>query len=140
MSTDDLFELRCEITRDLGALRTLVRDYAAVAGLSDTRLEDLIVAVNEAAADVLEHGGGTGSVLARRDAGGVWVDVLDTAGTLSAEHPSGRPRPLGRRGYGLWLVRRLCDEVLLDHPGGRSRLRLHMRSPAAPDRPEEPTA
>lgn len=97
------------------------------------------MAVNEAAANVLEHGGGTGSVLARRDADGVWVDVLDTADTLTPKHLHGRPNPLGRRGYGLWLIRRLCDEVLLDHPGGRSRLRLHMRSRAAPSRPDEPT-
>ncbi|MFB4274561.1 ATP-binding protein [Nonomuraea sp. MTCD27] len=140
MSTGELLPLHCEITRDLGALRTRVRDYAADAGLSGTRLDDLIVAVNEAAANVLEHGGGAGGVLARRDAEGVWVEVVDTAGTLTAEHLHRRPNPLGRRGYGLWLVRRLCDQVLLDHPGGRSRLRLHMRSRPGPVRPDEPTS
>ena len=31
------------------------------------------------------------------------------------------------------------DQVLFDHPGGRSRLRLHMRSRPGSARPGEPT-
>ncbi|MFB4273401.1 hypothetical protein [Nonomuraea sp. GTA35] len=73
MGTDNLLPpLRCEITRDLGVLRTRVRDHAAVAGLSGTRLDDLVVTVNEAAANVIEHGDGAAGVLARRAADGVW--------------------------------------------------------------------
>ncbi|MFB4273402.1 hypothetical protein [Nonomuraea sp. GTA35] len=66
--------------------------------------------------------------------------MVEAAGTLTAEHLRGRPGPLGRRGWGLWLVRRLCDQVLLDHPGGRSWLRLHMRSRPGPARPDEPAS
>jgi anti-sigma regulatory factor (Ser/Thr protein kinase) len=84
--TDNWLELRRDITRDLGVLRALVRDYAAVAGLSGTRLTDLVMAVNEVSANVLEHGGGTGSIFARCDSDGVWVEITDTAGTLRAEH------------------------------------------------------
>ncbi|MFF4618791.1 hypothetical protein [Nonomuraea jabiensis] len=91
MSTDNLLPpLHCEITRDPGAPRRRVRDYAALAGLCATRL---IVAVNEAATNVIEHGG----VPARRDAEGVWVEVVDTAGTLAAEYLRGGPARSGAR-------------------------------------------
>lgn len=118
--------------------RTVFLGRDARHALSGVRLDDLIVAVNEAAANVLEHGGGAGSVLGHRDTDGVWLQVLDTAGTLTAEHLRGRPGPHSRRGYGLRLAHRLCDPVLLDHPDGRSRLRLYVRYQAAPGRAEDP--
>lgn len=122
--------LRCPITADLGLLRERVRAYAAEAGLSGTRLDDLIIAVNEAADNVLEHGGGGGTLTARADGDGVWVDVMDMVGTLTSAHlyrHGAEPPPPASRGYGLWIIRRLCDEVTVDQIGGRSRLRMHMR-------------
>ncbi|MEU1391013.1 MULTISPECIES: ATP-binding protein [unclassified Nonomuraea] len=128
------FHLRCTITNNLALTRDLVRVYASHAGLSGARLDHLVLAVNEAAANVLEHGGGRGTVTAYTDAAVLTVDVCDTAGRLRAEHLADarltRPSPAARR-LGLWLIHRLCDEVGIDHPQGGSRLRLRMRLPLA---------
>jgi anti-sigma regulatory factor (Ser/Thr protein kinase) len=68
------------------------------------------------------------------DVGGIWLEVFDPAGTLTWERFQQRVEvPLARRGYGLWVISRLCDEVLIDHPAGGSRLlmRLAHRLPAS---------
>lgn len=124
------------ITEDLSLVRRRVHAFAADAGLCGQRLDDLVLAVNEAVGNVLEHGGGTGTVTVRADEQGVWVDVLDTAADLRAGHLRRRvdgPPPLGGRGFGLWLVQHVCDEVDIDHPGGNARLRVLMRHRPATD-------
>ncbi|MEV4178960.1 anti-sigma factor antagonist [Nonomuraea sp. NPDC049709] len=139
--TDDLREerdsltLHCPITADLALLRARLRDFATIAGLSGPRLDDLIIAVNEATGNVLVHGG-AGTLTARADAVGVQVDVIDDAGTLTAGHLDRMPDPATHHGFGLYVIRKLCDEVQLDHPAGRSRLRLSMRYAPATS-PEE---
>ncbi|MFD0663892.1 hypothetical protein [Thermocatellispora tengchongensis] len=45
------------ISDDLGALRAQVRTFAGRAGLSGDRLDDLVLAANEAAVGVLTQGG-----------------------------------------------------------------------------------
>ncbi|GAB3879622.1 hypothetical protein GCM10027612_05730 [Microbispora bryophytorum subsp. camponoti] len=45
------------ITDDLAALRENIQRYALRAGLTGSRLDDLVIAANEAAINVLEHGG-----------------------------------------------------------------------------------
>ncbi|SEL01652.1 ATP-binding protein [Nonomuraea pusilla] len=123
-------ELRCPITWDLGLLRERVSAFAADAGFSGPRLQDLVLAVNEAADNVLEHGGGAGAVVLGADGQGIRVDVLDRAGTLTSAHlyrHASAPPPAAR-GYGLWIIRQLCDEVAVDHPDGVSRLRMYFQA------------
>lgn len=115
------------ITDDLATLRENIQRYAAEAGLAGPRLDDLVIAANEAAINVLEHGGGTGTVAMSHDDGVIFVDVADHVGTLRpgavpGERPSGR----GDRGFGLWLMGELCDAVTIDQAPGRSTIRLSM--------------
>ncbi|MFD0474393.1 ATP-binding protein [Nonomuraea thailandensis] len=49
--------LRYPISTDLGRLRDLVSAYAVAGGLRGERLMDLVLAVNEAVTNVLDHGG-----------------------------------------------------------------------------------
>jgi serine/threonine-protein kinase RsbW len=120
-------ELRCRIDDRLPALRGRVREYAVAAGFAGQRLDDLVIAVNEAVDNVLDHGGGTGMLTVRREPGGVSVEIVDDLGLLTEEHLRRRPDPGGFRGFGLSIISRLCDQVVLDHPGGRSRLSLYIR-------------
>jgi anti-sigma regulatory factor (Ser/Thr protein kinase) len=100
------------ITGDLGTLRSLVRSYAEQAGLSGVRLQDLVLAVNEAAANVLDHAAGEGEIHAWHDDRFVSVEVRDRLGQLIPAHAdAGDPGVSTLRGRGLWLMRRLCDEV-----------------------------
>lgn len=117
-------------------LRAAVAAHAADAGLSQTRAEDLVVAVHELAANVVRHGGGRGRLLAWRhhnelhcrvtDEGGEPPDGARGAGSREGAGVSdpdaddtvivgGQAWPI-KRGHGLWLVRQLADGVRLQ-PG-----------------------
>lgn len=114
-----------EYRAKLGPVRDLVRDFAEHAGLSEDRATDLVIAVNELAANTLAHTAGTGvlriwstgnEVLCEIYDGGWITDPL--AGHLRHEPES--------RGHGLWLVNQVCDLVeLRTGPGGTST-RVHM--------------
>ncbi|NJP91779.1 ATP-binding protein [Nonomuraea sp. FMUSA5-5] len=125
--------LQCPITYDLALIRDLIRVYARHAGLRGARGDYLVVAVNEAVTNVLEHGGSGGTVSAYTGPTGVIVEICDHAGRLRAEHlavvDSLSSPPADTEKLGLWLIHRLCDEVSLDHPDGHSRLRLRMDLP-----------
>ncbi|UBU17705.1 ATP-binding protein [Nonomuraea gerenzanensis] len=130
------FELRCPITADLGLIRDLVRLHGRHCGLPERRLEDLVLAVNEAVTNVLDHGGKTGAVTARATGGDVVVDVLDPAGLLTHDHLA--KADLDRtasHGYGLWVIQHLCDEVVLerDERGSLLSMRVRARRPAGAD-------
>ncbi|WP_187415060.1 ATP-binding protein [Nonomuraea sp. PA05] len=128
------FELRCPITADLGLIRDLVRLHGRHSGLPDRRLEDLVLAVNEAVTNVLDHGGKSGVITARADAGHVVVDVLDFAGLLTQDHLTiGDLDRTASHGYGLWVIQHLCDEVVLERTdqGSLLSLRVRRRRPAA---------
>ncbi|GAA4976348.1 anti-sigma regulatory factor (Ser/Thr protein kinase) [Nonomuraea thailandensis] len=102
---DEHAVLHCLITDDLGRVRDQVRAFASAAGFGGTRLDDVVLVVGEATANVLEHGSGSGSLLARIDPdGGLHIEVLDPAGTLTVErlrhHLTTRPRSPGRADSG----------------------------------------
>ncbi|MFC7722211.1 ATP-binding protein [Nonomuraea recticatena] len=115
------------ITDDLPAQREQVHRHAARAGLRGQRLDDLVLAFSEAASNVLEHAHGRGSVTVWHSLTDVVVEVTDHLGRLSPGH---RPRPPlhARSGYGLWLMGRLCDELVIAQGVGRSSVRLRMRT------------
>ncbi|GGS98717.1 ATP-binding protein [Nonomuraea spiralis] len=125
------FELRCPISADLAFIRDLVRIHGRHGGLAGERLEDLVLAVNEAVTNVLDHGGSAGLVTATRDAIGVCVEILDTAGRLSPDHlDAAGVDPTASHGFGLWVIQQLCDSVALEQTGLGSRLRLRMLTPS----------
>ncbi|WP_203975794.1 ATP-binding protein [Planotetraspora silvatica] len=129
MSTD--WREHWPITADLALLREQLHQHAADAGLTGERIDDLVISVNEAAINVLEHGGGSGSVSAWNDGTHLVVEVADTAGLLTPQDlRHQRPSPGATRGFGLWVMSQLCDEVAVDQESGRSRLQLRMRLPA----------
>ncbi|MCK2215783.1 ATP-binding protein [Actinomadura sp. ATCC 31491] len=122
----DLLELSLTISTDLAAVRAILRDYATAFGMAAKRVELLVLAVNEAVTNVLDHGGAGGRLTARAEGQGILVEVVDDGGTLRAEHLRRQPAANPTSGMGLFVIRTVCDRVDLDHPGGHSRLRLYM--------------
>ncbi|MFN2611133.1 MAG: anti-sigma factor RsbA family regulatory protein [Actinomycetota bacterium] len=97
----------------LVSLRNLVAVQASYSGLSAGRIEDLVLAIHEVAANTLRHGGGKGHVR-------VWTDPLPRAFVCEIQDSGriedplvGRRKPTGGHegGFGLWMVNQVCDLV-----------------------------
>ncbi|GAA3746098.1 anti-sigma regulatory factor (Ser/Thr protein kinase) [Spinactinospora alkalitolerans] len=117
-----------EIVADLPALREEAVGLAAATGLPKERLSDLVVAVNEMAANVLEHGAGKGTVSLWRLADRVVCDVFDEGGDLADPLSGYYPTTaLSVRGYGLWITRQVCDFMEVRGSSEGSLVRLHFK-------------
>ncbi|WP_329427170.1 ATP-binding protein [Streptosporangium sp. NBC_01495] len=115
------------IDEDLSALRERLQYHAGRAGMRGERLDDLLLVTNEAVINVLEHGGGKGTLAIWQDETHLTIDVTDTLGLLTIWHVPGE-RPTGTvRGFGLWLMNQLCDEFAIERTEQGSRVRLRMR-------------
>ncbi|HEV8649620.1 MAG TPA: sensor histidine kinase [Actinomycetes bacterium] len=110
----------------LRALRRFVSGHAASVGLGVARTADLVLAVQEVAANSLRHGGGRGRLRVWRDTGALVCEIGDGGHIeqplVGREHP-----PLDQEGgRGLWLVNQLCDLVQLRSFPTGTIVRLHM--------------
>ncbi|MEU3167160.1 ATP-binding protein [Streptosporangium sp. NPDC006930] len=115
------------IDEDLSGLRERLQYHAVQAGMRGERLDDLLLVTNEAVINILEHGGGKGTLAIWQNETHLTVDVTDTLGLLTTRYVP-RERPTGTvRGFGLWLMNQLCDEFAIDQTEQGSRVRLRMR-------------
>ncbi|MFF3212655.1 anti-sigma factor RsbA family regulatory protein [Streptomyces sp. NPDC002886] len=114
-----------------------VREYADAwargTALSAARRGDLVLAVSEAAANSLSHGGGKGTLRlwATTGPGAEVVAEIHDGGRL-ADPLAGRRRPSlasARGGRGLWMIHQLCDLVEVRALPDGFTLRLHMAAP-----------
>jgi anti-sigma regulatory factor (Ser/Thr protein kinase) len=119
-----------ELTFDAGSLsrlRHLVAGEAARAGLSRSRIQDLVMALSELANNSLDHGGGRGRARIWVQAGSLVCEVRDRGQIAHALADRQRP-PAGLDGArGLWLVNQLCDLLQLRATAQGTVARLHMR-------------
>jgi anti-sigma regulatory factor (Ser/Thr protein kinase) len=95
----------------LALVRGLAEARAAQFGLTESQLDDLVLAVHEIAANSVRHGGGTGRFRLWRDGRSLVAEISDR-GTI--EDPLvGREHPgvSMERGRGLWIANQVCDLV-----------------------------
>ncbi|MFJ7591692.1 anti-sigma factor RsbA family regulatory protein [Streptomyces sp. NPDC097617] len=119
---------------ELGEVRSYAEAWARGSDLSAARRGDLVLAVSEAAANSLAHGGGHGALrlwsTPAAGAGapsGVVAEIRD-AGRLT-DPLAGRRRPAlasVNGGRGLWMIHQLCDLVEVRASDSGLTLRLHM--------------
>jgi anti-sigma regulatory factor (Ser/Thr protein kinase) len=114
------------ISLDLTELRDFTATELHQAGVSDTRLPDLVLAVNEAATNALVHGGGAGELRIWRDGGQVVCEVADHGSFDEPLAGRRRPRSDWRSGRGVWLMNQLCDLVELRPTDTGTAVRLHV--------------
>ncbi|MFC7742820.1 ATP-binding protein [Nocardiopsis composta] len=117
-----------DLASDLALVREDAAALADAAGMPDERRPDLVIAVNELAANVLEHGAGKGTVSLWHEDGRMVCEVHDPSPDLDDRSVGLRPADTSAdRGYGLWITRQVCDffEVLPGPEG--TRVRLHFR-------------
>lgn len=111
---------------DLRAVRNLVGECAARAGLPPDRMLDLVIAANEVAANTLRHTTSGGTVRLWHNEAEILCQIEDS-GWIS-DPLAGRVRPSAdeARGHGLWLVNQVCDLVELRTGEAGTTVRLHM--------------
>jgi anti-anti-sigma factor len=106
-------------------LRASVAAHGSHAGMSQARTDDLVVAVHELAANVVQHGSGRGRLIVWQRRDELRCRITDEGADEEAggRVPRLAPRKRGagakadgspwriQPGHGLWLVRRLADRV-----------------------------
>jgi anti-sigma regulatory factor (Ser/Thr protein kinase) len=101
----------------LAAIRAAVRSRIAALGVGGDAADDIVLAVNEAASNAVEHAyrppqpPGTVEVGLAAEAGTLTVDVRDQGRWLLREAESGERR---LRGRGLVIMRAVLDAVRVD--------------------------
>lgn len=110
----------------LPAVRGLVTEHAASAGLDSDRIADLAMAVNEIATNSVEHGGGKGRLAIWTENGYLACQVTD-AGYIT-DPLAGRmlPPPDQPGGRGLVLVNHVCDLVRVHTSPDGTTVRMHI--------------
>jgi anti-sigma regulatory factor (Ser/Thr protein kinase) len=116
---------------DLHDLRARVAATAAAAGLSPTRVSDLVVASSELAANSVLHGGGRGLATIWGADGAVFVEVADAGTITDPTVGQVRPEPAAESGRGLYIANQLCDKVSIDSTATGTRIRLRMGTGSA---------
>src|ERR1700742_4434128 len=98
-------------TTNRSEVRALAEKQARMAGLSDDRVVDFVIAVSEVAGNTVRHAKSPGSIE-------IWSPIDEIicetrmkgflADPLTDGHP---PRLDSNGGHGLWLVPQICDRV-----------------------------
>jgi anti-sigma regulatory factor (Ser/Thr protein kinase) len=110
---------------DLVPVRRLVEGHARRSGLAAERVGDLVLAVNEIAANTLGHTSSGGVLQVWHDEAEIFCQVEDQG--WIADPLAGRVRrPPDGRGHGLFLVNQVCDLVELRTGQGGTTVRMHM--------------
>jgi anti-sigma regulatory factor (Ser/Thr protein kinase) len=99
----------------LHTARSRIRAYATRARIADDRVEDMVLAVHELAANTIRHGGGAGRLRIWELAGALYCQVDDGDATAAFVVDSLPCEP----GHGLWVARQVADQLrTLSGPGG----------------------
>ena len=117
---------------DLSQVRALVLKHALEAGLTESRANDLVLAVSEVTANTLRHTRSSGTLALWRDAGEVICEVHDEGRIADPLAGRRRPPPGAAGGHGLWLVHQVCDLVELNSGASGTTIRMHMAVRTAP--------
>jgi anti-sigma regulatory factor (Ser/Thr protein kinase) len=112
---------------DLRPVRSFVASRAAGAGLTPSRIPDLVLAISELAANTVRHTEGDGTLQVWHTRGELICQVADTGHLTDplAWHRPPSEELLG--GNGLWLVNQVCDLVQARTGPAGTTIRLHMR-------------
>jgi anti-sigma regulatory factor (Ser/Thr protein kinase) len=111
---------------DLSQVRALVLTQAREAGLAEARVQDLVLAVSEVAANTLRHTRSSGRLSIWHDEHEIVCEIRDSGTIADLRQGDRKPAPGSSGGHGLWLVRQVCDQVELDSDESGTVIRMHM--------------
>jgi anti-sigma regulatory factor (Ser/Thr protein kinase) len=111
----------------LGRMRHRLSAWAAGHGLGGDATEELVLAVNELAANSVRYGGGGGTLRCWQEDGELLCEVQDAGHIRAPLTGRVRPAPDACSGRGVWLVNQLCDLVQIRSAPAGSVVRVHKR-------------
>jgi anti-sigma regulatory factor (Ser/Thr protein kinase) len=112
---------------NLPAVRHAVREHAERGGLDGTRIGHLVLAVHEAAANSVRHGGGHGLLRIWHDGKALVCEVRDRGHIMDPLIGRVRPVPKAGGGRGLWIINQVCDLVQVRSSRAGTVIRMHQR-------------
>jgi anti-sigma regulatory factor (Ser/Thr protein kinase) len=118
------------VTMDsLVTIRHIAAARAMRFGLSEDRVQDMVLSLNEIATNSLVHGRGATSVHMWEEADDFIVEVLDAGAITDPLVGRVTPQPGQPAGYGMWIANQVCDlvQVRSFDDGSAVRLRLTRR-------------
>jgi anti-sigma regulatory factor (Ser/Thr protein kinase) len=117
----------------LYALRSAVAAHAGQAGLPPSRVQDVVIAAHELAANAVRHGPGHGRLR-------LWHGSRQLRLEISDDGPGpadGMPEPAAwRNGHGLWLVRQIASQISLQSGHAGTVATATFPLPQPPHRPD----
>lgn len=121
-------------SREVTALRHAVARCAAGCGLAGARLEDFVLAVHESVVNAVEHGGGYGHFRMWTAGDLLRAETSDQGSGIPESRLDSHRRPsdMAFTGRGIYLIRRLCDDVDFRTGPAGTRAVLTMRLPRHP--------
>ena len=106
--------------------RATVAALGSTFGLDPSRNADLVLAVDEAIANSIRHGGGRARLLMWLASDEVVCQIEDSGHIDDPLVGRRRPDVSNNHGYGLWIVNQLCDLVQIRSVPTGTVVRLHM--------------
>jgi anti-sigma regulatory factor (Ser/Thr protein kinase) len=112
---------------NLSKVRGLVMQQALAAGLTESRANDLVLAVSEVAANTLRHTDSSGTLAIWHDPNEIVCEIHDEGRITDPNAGQRRPPADATGGHGLWLVYQVCDLVELRSDVTGTTIRMHMK-------------
>jgi anti-sigma regulatory factor (Ser/Thr protein kinase) len=117
---------RTFVGADITAVRHEVARHVVAAGLTGTRQDGFVLAVNELVTNVVLHAGGVGRIRLARTATELRCTVTDSGPGIPDRHlgAGSAPAVFAVGGRGIWLAHQLCDAVEVSTGPDGSRIDL----------------
>lgn len=112
---------------DLRRVRGFVAEHGLRAGLDQDRTQQLVLAIDELAANSVQHGGGSGTLRSWIDGDVAFFEVVDDGQITAPLVGRFLPPPESPRGRGLWIANQLCDLVQIQSSTRGTLVRVHAR-------------
>jgi len=114
-------------------LRHRVAQSAESFGLTDQRLDDFVLAVNELITNAVRHGGGRGWLRLWPAGQAVICEVSDSGAGIRPDRLAQRDRPTPNTagGWGLWLTEQLSDTMTVATGPAGTTVRITVKVAAA---------